>query len=92
MQAGNLPKVLENLIENLTHCSQAFANGERNASVLKQLITDEIQASGGRIDYVECVDARTLQATPNVITRRTLVAVAVRYGEVRLIDNCILEE
>ena len=42
------------------------------------------------IDYVAAVDAQTLKNVDNV-ERLTLLAVAVRIGNTRLIDNVLLE-
>ncbi|MBL8947815.1 MAG: pantoate--beta-alanine ligase, partial [Myxococcales bacterium] len=43
----------------------------------------------GRVDYVEGVDAASLQPV-EAITGPTLCAVAVHFGGVRLIDNTVL--
>jgi pantothenate synthetase len=40
----------------------------------------------GRVDYAACVDPRTFQR-PGADARRLLLAVAVRFPSVRLIDN-----
>jgi pantoate--beta-alanine ligase len=42
-----------------------------------------------QIDYVELVDAETLQPV-NRIARPTLLALAVYFGKARLIDNTVL--
>ena len=41
------------------------------------------------IDYVAAVDAMTLQ-TADLITRPTVLAIAARVGNTRLIDNVVL--
>jgi pantoate--beta-alanine ligase len=41
------------------------------------------------IDYVELADPETLEKV-SVIDRPILMALAVRVGQTRLIDNCIL--
>jgi pantoate--beta-alanine ligase len=47
----------------------------------------EIEASGlTRIDYLSLVDAETLQPVPD-LSRPSILAAAVFYGEVRLIDH-----
>lgn len=43
--------------------------------------------NAGRVDYVEVVDARSLQPVSTLGGRLVLVAVAAFYGRVRLIDN-----
>ncbi len=50
---------------------------------------DAIASPLNRIDYLELVDAGTLQPTSD-LSRPTLLATAVFYGEIRLIDNITL--
>ena len=66
--------------------------GERDGKVLRKLIVDQIaaEAPAGRVDYVEVVDASTLQ-TPTEATELVLIAVAVFFGSARLIDNIELK-
>ena len=45
-------------------------------------------AASARIDYVEIVDAETLQ--PRQVDAKSLLAVAVFFGKTRLIDNILL--
>ena len=42
------------------------------------------------IDYIGLVDPESLQQ-PAEVGRRALAALAVKFGDVRLIDNMILE-
>ena len=65
-----------------------FSVGERNARGL--VAEAEARLAPGRIDYVEVVDAVNLQPV-ELIERPVLVAMAVRFGDVRLIDNLVLE-
>ncbi len=55
---------------------------------MRKLIETE---SSGKIDYIEAVDAETLDA-PQLGKRDTLVALAVYFGNTRLIDNTILKK
>lgn len=66
--------------------------GERDGKVLQRLVLDQIaaEAPAGRVDYVEVVDAATLQ-TPTEATELVLIAVAVFFGSARLIDNIELK-
>jgi pantoate--beta-alanine ligase len=65
--------------------------GERDAAAVRQLIVAMITAqSAGAIDYVEIVEAGRL-AELKRLTGRVLVALAVRFGATRLIDNMVLE-
>jgi pantoate--beta-alanine ligase len=66
---------------------QRFADGVRDAS---QLIAGAERAlAPGRIHYVSVVDAAQLQPVERA-DRPTLVALAVFFDEVRLIDNTLL--
>jgi pantoate--beta-alanine ligase len=42
------------------------------------------------IDYVSVVDPKTLEPVEKVPETETLIAAAVRFGNVRLIDNILL--
>lgn len=71
---------------------QAFQGGERRASVLQQLVTAEITREPAvLIDYVELRDGQSLQ-TLDQADEQTLLALAVKIGKTRLIDNCVLGE
>ena len=55
-------------------------------------VADAVAAGGGRVDYVEVVDARTLRPVAGDVRGRTvLIAVAAFFGKVRLIDNTDFE-
>lgn len=72
-----------------------FASGVRQTNRLVTTVQNVLLegASTGKvallIDYVAAVDAMTLRAVQNVAAP-TLIAIAVRVGETRLIDNIIL--
>jgi pantoate--beta-alanine ligase len=56
---------------------------------MRQLLT---QAADGHIDYAEVVDARTLRPADMLEPgREVLVAVAVRFGDTRLIDSAFVQ-
>ena len=57
---------------------------------LKRKIEAELKNSGGRIDYVEILDASSLE-TPGPGTGRVIIAAAVYYGATRLIDNVLID-
>lgn len=68
-----------------------FKDGEREAAVLLTKAEKEIQKQPlAIIDYVELVDYLTLAPLKNV-TDRAILALAVYFGQTRLIDNTILE-
>lgn len=63
------------------------AAGERSASSIVRLITQIIRReSGGKIQYVACVDALTLKPF-KTLKGWVLIALAVFFGPTRLIDN-----
>ena len=69
----------------------AFKNGERNASKLAQIVQEKIESEpAARIDYVAVVDNDALEPLEKIEDAEVLVAVAVRFGKVRLIDNILL--
>ena len=68
-----------------------FKQGERNASRLIEIVQEKIASEPlAAIDYVSVVDSRTLEPVVKIGETETIVAVAVRFGSVRLIDNVIL--
>lgn len=76
----------------LVAARDAWKNGERDPAALQKLITNHLehQASLGRIDYVSPVDAATLQPV-SASTELVVIALAVRFGTARLIDNIELK-
>ena len=66
-----------------------FSSGERDAARLVAVVRREIEAAGGRIDYVELRDAATLDPV-GTVNGESLLAVAAFFGSTRLIDNVIL--
>jgi pantoate--beta-alanine ligase len=77
------------LSRGLSAAWRAFEGGVRDASVLRTMAHDVLDADS--IDYVEVVDARDLTSHERV-GERALVAVACRIGKTRLIDNVVLGE
>lgn len=61
--------------------------GERNSEVLKRRMTDIIKSSQSAvIDYVQIVDTQSLESI-ETIENEFLIALAVKFGNTRLIDN-----
>ena len=78
------------LYRSLQLAEQAYAKGERQVAKIKAMMQTEILASNPtRIDYVEMVSQRTL-APIEKIEGPIAIAVAVFYGNTRLIDNILL--
>jgi len=65
----------------------AIAAGERDPAKVRALVSDLISAEPlADLDYVEVVDADTLQEVDPLVGKLRLLA-AVRFGRARLIDN-----
>jgi pantoate--beta-alanine ligase len=83
-RARAIPRALERI-------SAEFAGGERSAERLEQMGRDVLRSTGGRIEYLALMDPTTLRPVERA-SAGTIVAVAVRVGSTRLIDNVILAE
>ncbi|WP_018133280.1 pantoate--beta-alanine ligase [Effusibacillus pohliae] len=67
-----------------------FGAGERSADAIREQVRSIIEAEPlAEVDYIKIVDLQTLSDT-SLIDRDCLLAVAVRFGGTRLIDNVIL--
>lgn len=81
------------LSRSLKKAQERFAAGERDAAVLTEAVRAEITAEPmSDIDYVEIYRLPELQPVDGPLTGSNLLAVAVKFGTTRLIDNVILEE
>ncbi len=78
------------LRKSLVQAKEAFQNGETDSKALKNLIISNIKNTSGAVDYVEIIDFKTLQEVEK-IQGKTLIALAVKFTNARLIDNIILE-
>jgi pantoate--beta-alanine ligase len=75
------------LNRSLRHALSLFRKGETNAKTIKEEVVSMIEAATGCIiDYVEIVDGGSLVPVETV-TESTVMAVAVKLGRTRLIDN-----
>ena len=72
--------------ESLALAAGLVARGERSAGAIRERVTALLEQAGGRVDYVGVVDPLTLESL-DVLAGPALIAVAVRFGDVRLIDN-----
>ena len=69
---------------------QRYADGERDAAVIRAAVEREIAAEAlARLDYVSVAHPDTLEELDSV-DGVALVAVAARFGTTRLIDNTLL--
>ncbi|HBX75087.1 MAG TPA: pantoate--beta-alanine ligase [Acidaminococcaceae bacterium] len=80
------------LSQALQQAKAAFEKGERNSEALVAMVTETIRKEPlAEIDYVEIYRLPELSPAENVITTDHLLAVAVKFGTTRLIDNTILQ-
>lgn len=81
------------LNKSLKTAAKAYKNGERSSKALIELVTNGIKAEPmSDIDYVEMYKLPELTPVDDPLTGRNLLAVAVKFGTTRLIDNVVLEE
>lgn len=79
------------IIDALREAKIAFKKGERNASSLAQIVTSRIATEPmARLDYVAIVERESLQHVEKIGDDETLIVTAVYFGDVRLIDNVLL--
>lgn len=64
--------------------------GLEAAPAVAAAVRHEIEAAGGRVDYVEVLDVDTLEE-PTAETREALFALAAYFGSTRLIDNELIQ-
>jgi pantoate--beta-alanine ligase len=82
-RAHAVPRAIERV-------KRAAAAGEADLAALVAEFTSEIDRAGARVEYAEIRHPETLEAVPR-LGDRALLAVAVWVGDVRLIDNAVLE-
>ena len=79
------------IIEALREAKIAFKKGERNAVNLNEIVKKRIETRPlAEVDYIAIIDRETLQPLDKVGDEEALIAAAVAFGGVRLIDNVIL--
>ena len=78
------------LYNAIQHAKARFADGVNNTGQLKSEIRDIISANSGvSIDYISVVDKDTL-SDKEVIDSQSVLALAIKVGGTRLIDNCFM--
>ena len=81
------------LSKSLKLAKEAFTNGQRDVEAILNLVKDTIQSEKtSQIDYVEMYKLPGLKPVENKIEGKVLLALAVKFGTTRLIDNVILED
>ena len=77
------------LSRSLREARAKLENGERDLTKLTAEIAAKITAAGGRVDYVESVDADELEPVTSYQGRPVMIALAAYFGTTRLIDNLL---
>ncbi len=79
------------LYQSLSMARKMIENGENQALIIKDNMTKMIQEKPkAAIDYISIVDVETLKEIEE-INKDTLIALAVKFGKTRLIDNVMVE-
>ena len=79
------------IFKALRNAGNAFQNGESKAGSLAEIVHKTIENEPlARIDYIALVDNETLEPIEKITENEALIAVAVYFGKIRLIDNVIL--
>ena len=79
------------LSKSLDFAKQKIKQGMVSSAELRRHIKNIISAeSGTQIDYISICDPENLEEKTDV-KGRTLIALAVKFGPTRLIDNCLIE-
>ncbi len=75
----------------LNRAQEMVAHGERRASSILQVVQETIAREGGiRIEYASLCHPETLEEV-TVVSGPTLLALAAWVGDIRLIDNRVIE-
>lgn len=77
------------LFQSLEKAKALFAAGGRDAEKIKAAVRGVIEATSGKVDYIEIVDDETLQPV-QFLEKPALLALAVKFPGARLIDNTVL--
>ena len=76
------------LPQALVRAQVAFTAGERRSATLLRIAQDVLaQGAPEVVDYLELVDAETLETPGDTLSRPAVLAAAASFGGVRLIDN-----
>ena len=84
LERGQAPAVRHALLLAKTR----WEAGETSTAALREIFLQELctEAPLSKVDYIECVDAVSLE-TPVVASESSLMVAAVFFGKTRLIDN-----
>jgi pantoate--beta-alanine ligase len=74
----------------LNKAGERLAGGETESAQLRQIVLAELSAVSADVDYVVLVAEADLRPLM-VVDQPAILAVAARFGQTRLIDNCLLK-
>ncbi|HQU82222.1 MAG TPA: pantoate--beta-alanine ligase [Pyrinomonadaceae bacterium] len=81
------------IFKGLREAKIAFRNGERNASNLAEIVRQMVESEPlALVDYIAVVNNETLESVDKIEENEVLIAVAVNFGKIRLIDNIVLNK
>lgn len=79
------------LNKSLKMAKELLRNGEKNSEKIREIIINNIRKEQlAEIDYVQVVDSLSMEEVV-VVDKSVLVAIAVKIGKTRLIDNFTFE-
>ena len=79
------------IINALREAKIAFKKGERNASHLTEIVRNKLNSEPlAAVDYIAVIGRDSLKPVEKVGEEETLIVTAVQFGQIRLIDNVIL--
>lgn len=79
------------LYQALELAKKEVYSGEKNVKKLLDIVKTKIKESSlANIDYVEILDSENLKDIEK-LEKKSVLALAVKFGKTRLIDNCFLE-
>jgi pantoate--beta-alanine ligase len=80
------------LSRSLDEATQMIRSGERRSALIMDQMREVIEGEDlAKLDYIAVVDMDSLEAV-NEIKRGVLIALAVFFGNIRLIDNIMISE
>ncbi len=81
------------IYKGLREAKIAVRDGERNAANLHEIVRRNLAAEPeAQIEYIAVVDSEKLEPVDKIGDKAVMIAVAARFGDVRLIDNVIVNQ
>ncbi len=81
------------IYKGLREAKIAVRDGERNAANLHEIVRRNLAAEPeAQIEYIAVVDSEKLEPIDKIGEKAVMIAVAARFGDIRLIDNVIVNQ